>query len=139
MFNEEFHLDQPIRWGMVGGGRGSQIGYIHRNSAARDRLFILTAGAFDIDDARGREFGTNLGVSAERCYPDYITMFAEEGKRQDGINAVSIATPNGTHYKSAKQPLMPDFTWFAKNLYALQAMRRRNCRPWRKKKTESSA
>ena len=28
MFNEEFHLEQPIRWGMVGGGRGSQIGYI---------------------------------------------------------------------------------------------------------------
>ena len=105
MFNEEFHLDQPIRWGMVGGGRGSQIGYIHRNSAARDRLFILTAGAFDIDDARGREFGTNLGVSAERCYPDYITMFAEEGKRQDGINAVSIATPNGTHYKICKAAL----------------------------------
>ena len=26
MFNEEFHLEQPIRWGMVGGGRGSQIG-----------------------------------------------------------------------------------------------------------------
>ena len=34
MFNEEFHLEQPIRWGMVGGGRGSQIGYIHRQFRA---------------------------------------------------------------------------------------------------------
>ena len=52
MFNEEFHLEQPIRWGMVGGGRGSQIGYIHRNSALRDRLFTLCAGAFDVNEDR---------------------------------------------------------------------------------------
>lgn len=63
MFNEELHLEQPLRWGMVGGGRGSQIGYIHRNSAARDRLFKLVAGAFDINEERGREFGSNIGVS----------------------------------------------------------------------------
>lgn len=61
MFNEEFHLEQPIRWGMVGGGRGSQIGYIHRNSALRDRLFTLCAGAFDVNEERGREFGVNWG------------------------------------------------------------------------------
>ena len=33
MFNEERHFEQPIRWAMVGGGRGSQIGYSHRNAA----------------------------------------------------------------------------------------------------------
>ena len=33
---------------MVGGGRGSQIGYSHRNAAQRDGLFQLTAGAFDL-------------------------------------------------------------------------------------------
>ena len=54
MFNEEFHLKRPLNWAMVGGGRGSQIGYIHRCSAARDRLFTLTAGAFDVDQERGR-------------------------------------------------------------------------------------
>jgi predicted dehydrogenase len=42
----------PIRWAMVGGGRGSQIGYIHRSAALRDRTFDLVAGAFDIDPAR---------------------------------------------------------------------------------------
>ena len=105
MFNEEFHLEQPIRWGMVGGGRGSQIGYIHRNSALRDRLFTLCAGAFDVNEERGREFGVNWGVAPERCYPDYKTMFAEEAKRPDGIQAVSIATPNFTHYEIAKAAL----------------------------------
>ncbi len=29
MFNEEKRLDRPYRWAMIGGGRGSQIGYIH--------------------------------------------------------------------------------------------------------------
>lgn len=105
MINGEKLVPAPIRWGMVGGGQGSQIGYIHRSAALRDNVFQLVAGAFDIDPARGREFGVNLGVAAERCYADYATMFAEEAKRPDGIQAVSIATPNGTHYAICKAAL----------------------------------
>lgn len=105
MFNEERHLATPIRWGMVGGGRGSEIGYAHRSSAARDRFFTLKAGAFDIDAARGRAFGSNLGLDPERCYADYQSLFAEEAKRADGIQAVSIATPNSTHYAISKAAL----------------------------------
>lgn len=105
MFNEERHLSAPIRWGMVGGGRGSEIGYAHRASAARDRFFALKAGAFDIDAARGREFGTHLSVDPERCYADYQSLFAGEAQRADGIQAVSIATPNSTHYAISKAAL----------------------------------
>lgn len=65
---------QTLRWAMVGGGRGSQIGYIHRSAAQRDGYFTLIAGAFDLDPDRGRDFGMNLGVSAERCYEDYRTL-----------------------------------------------------------------
>lgn len=105
MINGERVIENPIRWAMIGGGRGSQIGYIHRSSATRDRNFMLAAGAFDIDPERGKEFGVNIGVDAERCYPDYQTMFEEEAKREDGIQAVSIATPNGTHYEISKAAL----------------------------------
>lgn len=105
MFNEELRFGGPIRWGMCGGGRGSQIGYIHRSSAERDRIFKLVAGAFDIDPERGKEFGVNLGVDAERCYCDYKEMFEKEAAREDGIQAVSIATPNFTHYEIAKAAL----------------------------------
>ncbi|TXH71532.1 MAG: Gfo/Idh/MocA family oxidoreductase [Thiothrix sp.] len=105
MFNEERHLAAPIRWGMVGGGQGSEIGYAHRSSAARDRFFALKAAAFDINPERGREFGVNLGLEPERCYADYQSLFAEEAKRADGIQAVSIATPNGTHYAISKAAL----------------------------------
>ena len=105
MINGEKVLDHPIRWAMVGGGRGSQIGYIHRSAALRDRSFELVAGAFDINPERGKDFGIQLGVDPDRCYPDYKTMFAEEAKRPDGVQAVSIATPNGMHYEVCKAAL----------------------------------
>lgn len=105
MINGEKNIEKPIRWAMVGGGSGSQIGYIHRSAALRDHNFELVAGAFDINPERGREFGINLHVDPERCYPDYKTMFKEEAIREDGIQAVSIATPNGTHYEITKAAL----------------------------------
>lgn len=95
----------PIRWAMVGGGRGSQIGYIHRSAALRDRNFALVAGAFDLDPERGRAFGADLGVAAERCYPTYRELFAAEARRPDGIQAVSVATPNNTHYEIVRDAL----------------------------------
>lgn len=105
MINGEMKITRPIRWAMVGGGRGSNIGYIHRSAALRDRTFDLVAGAFDINPERGQDFGKSLGLDPARCYPDYQTLFAQEAKRADGIEAVSIATPNSTHYTIAKAAL----------------------------------
>lgn len=105
MINGAKILPAPIRWAMVGGGQGSQIGYIHRSAALRDGVFQLVAGAFDIDPARGRDFGASLGLDPDRCYPDYATLFAAETARADGIQAVSVATPNGTHYAICKAAL----------------------------------
>ncbi|MED1468536.1 Gfo/Idh/MocA family oxidoreductase [Bacillus salipaludis] len=106
MLNGERKIARPLRWGMVGGGRLSQVGYKHRTGALRDHTaYQLVAGAFDINPERGRDFGVNIGVDADRCYPDYKTMFAEEALREDGVEVVSIATPNGTHYEICKAAL----------------------------------
>ncbi len=105
MFQEELHFERPLRWGMVGGGRGSQIGYIHRSAGRRDGLFELVAGAFDVDAQRGLEFGKNIGVKEERCYASYAEMIAKEADRKDGIEVISIATPNFTHYEICKAAL----------------------------------
>ncbi|WP_152048827.1 Gfo/Idh/MocA family protein [Aureimonas psammosilenae] len=105
MINGELKTAIPIRWAMVGGGRGSQIGYIHRSAALRDRAFTLVAGAFDLDPERGCAFGVELGLDPARCYPDYTALFAGEAARPDGIQAVSIATPNNTHFAIAKAAL----------------------------------
>lgn len=106
MLNGEKSIPRPLRWAMIGGGRLSQVGYKHRSGALRDNTaYQLVAGAFDIDAARGREFGINLGVPAERCYDNYQQLLAEEAKREDGIEVVSIATPNGTHFEITRAAL----------------------------------
>lgn len=105
MINGLKPLDRTLRWGMVGGGGSSQIGYIHRSAALRDNTFTLLAGAFDIDAEHGRQFGQQLGVDPERCYADYQSLFRGEAERPDGIQAVSIATPNNTHYAICRAAL----------------------------------
>lgn len=106
MLNGIKPLEHSLRWGMVGGGGTSQIGYIHRSAALRDNTFSLVAGAFDIDPARGLAFGTALGVAPDRCYPDYESLFAGEAARPDGLQAVSVATPNNTHFAICRAALL---------------------------------
>lgn len=105
MFNEELGLKDKIKWAMVGGGRGSQIGASHRTAAARSGMFELVAGVFDIDKVRSTDFGVNIGVSNERIYDDYLALLAEESKKSDGIKVISIVTPNATHFEIAKAAL----------------------------------
>ena len=105
MFEEKSFLKEPIPTGMIGGGKGSQIGYAHRNSLKRDGLFALKAGAFDINPERGREFGVSINIDATRCYDDYQKLITAETNRDDGIKALIIATPNHTHYTIAKMAL----------------------------------
>jgi len=105
MINGSKRISRPVRWAMVGGGANSQIGYIHRSAALRDQNFALIAGAFDIDPERGRAFGEQLGVDPERCYPDYLQLIEQEARRPDGIEAISVATPNGTHFNITKAAL----------------------------------
>lgn len=87
---------------MVGGGRTGQVGYKHRTGALRDGTYRLLAGAFDLDADRGRDFGTALGLDADRCYATYRDLIAGEAGRKDGVEVVSIATPNFTHYEITK-------------------------------------
>ena len=102
----EKKIERPFRWGIVGGGKTSQVGYKHRLGAMRDNTsFVLKAAAFDVDFERGKQFGLNLCMDEDRLYPDYKTMFEEEAKRPDGIEAVDVATPNFLHYEVTKAAL----------------------------------
>ena len=102
MLNGEKLTGRSLRWGMVGGGRTGQVGYKHRTGALRDGTYRLVCGAFDLDAARGRNFGVNLGVEAGRCYADYKELINKETAREDGVEVVSIATPNFSHYEITK-------------------------------------
>lgn len=89
-----------IRWGMVGGA-GGFIGASHRMAAQLDGRFTLVAGAMSSDAGRARDAGAQLGLARDRTYADYRVMAAEEAKRADGIEAVTIVTPNASHHAIA--------------------------------------
>ena len=91
-----------IRYGMVGGGEGAFIGAVHRIAARMDDRYQLVAGALSSEADRSRRSGLALGIPLERCYSDYREMARAEAGRDDGIEAVSIVTPNHLHIPVAK-------------------------------------
>ena len=90
---------QKLKWGMVGGGEGSQIGPAHRLGAGLDGLFEFTAGALDHRPEQGKAYGQQLGLAADRSYGSWQDMLAGERNRDDRIDLVTVATPNSTHYE----------------------------------------
>jgi predicted dehydrogenase len=91
-----------IRLGMVGGGQGAFIGAVHRLAARMDDHYEFVAGALSSDAARSKASGEELGLAPDRIYGDFREMAKAEAKRRDGIEAVSIVTPNHMHFPAAK-------------------------------------
>lgn len=91
-----------IRLGMVGGGEGAFIGAVHRMAARLDDQYELVAGALSATPAKARASGAALGLDPARSYDDFATMATAEAAREDGIEAVSIVTPNHLHAAVAR-------------------------------------
>lgn len=91
-----------IRLGMVGGGAGAFIGAVHRIAARIDGDYDLVAGALSSNPDNARQSAADLGIAPDRAYTSYEEMAAKEAARPDGIEAVSIVTPNHVHYGPAK-------------------------------------
>lgn len=98
-----------LRWGLIGGGEGSQIGPAHRLGALADGHFDLVAGALDHRPEAGRAYAMRLGVAPDRAYGDWREMLAGETGRADRVDLVTVATPNATHYEIAKAFLEAGF------------------------------
>lgn len=100
----------PLKLGMVGGGQGAFIGGVHRMAARLDGCFDLVAGAFASDPARAHASAAEIGIAAERSYADFRDMAKAEAARADGIDAVSIVTPNHLHGAIAEAFLACDIS-----------------------------
>jgi len=90
-----------IRLGMVGGGQGAFIGAVHRLAARMDDQYDFVAGALSADAKKAKASGAELGLAPDRIYTDYAAMAKAEANRADGIEAVSIVTPNHVHVPAA--------------------------------------
>ncbi|MCF7646596.1 Gfo/Idh/MocA family oxidoreductase [Bacillus subtilis] len=96
------HQQHRIRLGMVGGGQGAFIGAVHRIAARIDDQYELVAGALSSDPERASASAGELGIAADRSYASYEEMAQAEAARSDGIEAVSIVTPNHLHTPIAR-------------------------------------
>lgn len=92
----------PIRLGMVGGGRGSFIGGVHRIAARMDGHFDVLAGTLSSDPERARASAADAGIAPDRAYGSVQEMIAREADRPDGIEVVAVVTPNHLHFEAAK-------------------------------------
>ena len=94
-------LGGRIRLGMVGGGNDAFIGGVHRIASRIDDKYVLLAGALSSTAEKSRASGKALGLDPERTYDNFTLMAEAEAARDDGIEAVSIVTPNHMHYVAA--------------------------------------
>ena len=94
--------DKRVRLGMVGGGEGAFIGAVHRLAARMDDHYAFVAGALSSTPDKAKRSGAALGLAPDRIYSDFEAMAKAEAKRPDGIEAVSIVTPNHMHAPVAK-------------------------------------
>ena len=90
-------MPRRLRWGMVGGGRGAFIGHVHRMAARLDDGYELIAGSLSSDPARAHLSAADCHIAPERSYASYAEMAEKESQRKDGIEVVSIVTPNHSH------------------------------------------
>ncbi|OCX67261.1 oxidoreductase [Thioclava sp. SK-1] len=93
---------RPIRLGMVGGGTGAMIGNVHRIAARIDGEYDLVAGALSSTPEKSAQSAAQVGIAPDRSYTDFEQMAQAEAARDDGIEAVTICTPNHLHYPAAK-------------------------------------
>src|SRR5688572_23154884 len=94
-------MSRPLRWGMIGGGEGAFIGAVHRLAAAVAGRFQLVAAVPSSDPEKSRRSGITLGLAADRVYSTVEALIAGEARRPDGVEVVSVVTPNHMHYSQS--------------------------------------
>jgi predicted dehydrogenase len=91
-------LGRKLRLAIIGGGPGSFIGAMHRQAARMDDRYEIVTGVLSSNPARSKQAGLQLGLSPERLYSSVQELLDSESSRADGVDVVSIMTPNDSHY-----------------------------------------
>jgi predicted dehydrogenase len=94
----------PLRYAMVGGGRGAFIGAVHRQAMALDGQMRLVSAALSSQPDKALASGRDLGLPDERIHASWQALLADELKRppDERIHFVAIVTPNDLHHPVAK-------------------------------------
>lgn len=101
-------LGRRLRLAVIGGGPGSFIGAMHRQSARLDDRYEIVTGILSSDPERSKQAAKELGFAPDRSYSSVTEMLDTEVSRTDGIDVVTIMTPNDTHYEYSMAALERD-------------------------------
>ena len=110
-------MKKRLRIGMIGGGIGGQVGKWHRHAMSLDNKYELVAGCFSSNIENGINSANELGIDLSRNYPDFDTMATKESEREDGIQVVSIVTPNHLHAQPSIKFLSKNIRRLTKGLF----------------------
>src|SRR5690606_11254727 len=82
---------------------------VHRMAARVDGRYQLLAAVPSSDPQKSKRSGVALGLAADRVYPTLEAFIAGESKRPDGVEVVSVVTPNHMHYPQSAALLEAGF------------------------------
>lgn len=104
-------LPRPIRYAMVGGGKGAFIGAVHRIAANMDGYYELVAGAFSSTPEKSKASGAELRLPPDRCYGTWEELIEGELQLPEEVRAevIVIVTPNHLHAPVAIAALTAGF------------------------------
>jgi len=105
-------MKKKLRLGMVGGGKDAFIGSVHRIASRIDDKFEFVAGCLSSTPEKSQASGKELGLDSSRIYSSFKEMAEKESRMQDGIDVVSIVTPNHMHAK-------PSIEFLKKNIHVI--------------------
>lgn len=96
---------------MIGGGRGSFIGPVHRMAAKLDDHIELVSGAFSSNPEVSKESGAFLGLDPSRVYNTWEELIETEKNlpESEKPDFVCIVTPNYLHYRPVIESLKAGF------------------------------
>src|SRR5262245_28857589 len=102
---------RPLNLAMIGGGQGAFIGAVHRMAANLDGYWRLSAGALSSNPAKAKASAQELNLDPARSYESFRALLAAEQKLPIGTraDAISIVTPNATHFEIATACLEAGF------------------------------
>ena len=100
-----------IRWGLLGGGRDSMMGIVHRIAASMGEDYVLVGGVFNGRPEAGDRLAAELELDPARSYRSVEALIAGEAQRDAGdrMSLVTVATPNYLHYPMAAKLLQGGF------------------------------
>ena len=75
----------------------SRYALIDRIASRIDDRYELVAGCLSSTAEKAQISAKEIGIDPDRSYSDFKTMAKSESSREDGIDVVSIVTPNHMH------------------------------------------